>query len=323
MPDNTILALLENVFRMSPQEVGERIHSDFYRYYSYYFAGEPFDPYVRDAQAVIAETGWEGKILDVGCGFGVFDICLHASGVKSVVGADVVEEKTLGATRLAELLGLHNLKFTVASAERLPFPDAVFDGVLIKDAVSHLPASTCCYSEAFRVLRPGGSLLIIDDRNGLNPLTRWHTKKVWRISEFGDRKQISQIGLKDNLSELRRRYIRDHFSDLSDRDCRKLAVETRGLLNSQIAEFVAARGKGSKPPEQYAQCVNPENAMIQERLSNPFGLSKQLKTIGFETKVLPPPGWRAESSLLPSLGRMLWPISAVSTAYFQILATRR
>jgi len=308
---------------MSPQEVAERIHPDFHRYYLHFFTGESFSAYASNAQAVIDVTGWHGTILDVGCGFGVFDICLYASGVKSVVGTDLVPEKTLGATQLAALLGIRNMEFTIASAEQLPFADATFDGVLIKDTVSHLPASTGCYSEVFRVLRPGGSLLIIDDRNGLNPLTRWNTKKLWKVSEFGTLEQVSRLGLKSNLSELRLRYIKDHFPELSDQACRTLAIETRGLLNRQIPEYIAARDKRSKPPQQYAQCVNPETAMIQERLLNPFQLSSQLETIGFKTRVLPHLGRRAESNMLRNAVRMLGPISAMLATSFQILATRR
>src|ERR1700751_2041340 len=155
MTDSAILSQFANVFRMSPQEVTEKIDVDFNRYFGRYFNGEPFDAYVSHARAVIAETGWTGRVLDVGCGFGVFDICLLASGASSVTGTDVVPEKVTGATRLVELMGIRSVDFRQVTGEHLPFSESEFDGVLMKDTVSHLPANTRCYAEAFRVLRPG------------------------------------------------------------------------------------------------------------------------------------------------------------------------
>ena len=322
MPDSAILSRFAHVFRMSPQEVTEKIDVDFNRYYGRYFKGEPFDAYVNHAQAVIAETGWSGRVLDVGCGFGVFDICLHASGVSSVTGTDVVPEKVAGATRLVELMGIQSVDFREATGEHLPFSEGEFDGVLMKDTVSHLPANTPCYAEAFRVLKRGGSMLIIDDRNSLAPRSVWRAKKLWEVTESGGPEELARRGLRSNLTEQRLRYIREHFPELSDDACRKLAIETRGYLNSQIAEFVKARETGSKPPESYAPCINPENGMIQERLINPFGLARELRAIGFKTKVLPPLDWRAEPNAVRTIARTLWPASTVATAHFQILATR-
>jgi 2-polyprenyl-3-methyl-5-hydroxy-6-metoxy-1,4-benzoquinol methylase len=322
MPDSAILSQFANVFRMSPEEVTKKIDVDFNRYFGRYFRGEPFDAYVNHARAVIAETGWRGRVLDVGCGFGVFDICLKASGASSVTGIDVVPEKVAGATRLVELMGVQSVDFREVTGEELPFSEGEFDGVLIKDTVSHLPANTRCYAEAFRVLRPGGSMLIIDDRNGLAPRNRWRTQKLWELTESGAPEALARRGIRTNFTELRLRYIRDHFPELSDEACRTLAIETRGFLSRQIADFVNARENGSKLPEQYAQCIHPENGMIQERLLNPFGLARELRAIGFKTKMLPPLKWRAEPNAYRRVARTLWPASIMATAYFQILATR-
>ena len=322
MTNGAILAQFASVFRMSPQEVTETIDVDFNRYFGRYFQGEPFDGYVNGARAVIAETGWSGRVLDVGCGFGVFDICLHATGVSSVTGTDVIPEKVSGASNLVKLMGIQDVNFTQATAERLPFPDGEFDGVLLKDTESHLPANTRCHAEAFRILKRGGSMLIVDDRNNLAPRSWWHVRKLWKLTESGNPQELATRGLKANMTELRQHYIGHHFPEFSDEACKRLAIETRGYLNSQMAEYIAARESGSKPPQRYAQCVNPENGMIQERMINPFRLARELRAIGFKAKVLPPLDWRAEPTTMRSIARSLWPVSVVATAHFQVLATK-
>lgn len=47
---------------------------------------------------------------------------------------------------------------TVADAERLPFPDETFDGVLALQMLYHLPDRETALSECRRVLKPGGRL---------------------------------------------------------------------------------------------------------------------------------------------------------------------
>jgi SAM-dependent methyltransferase len=58
--------------------------------------------------------------------------------------------------------------FVEGDVERLPFPAASFDGVLLSGIVHHLPDPSRCAAEVFRVLRPGGRFVAFDP-NRLNP----------------------------------------------------------------------------------------------------------------------------------------------------------
>ncbi|KAF0233353.1 MAG: type 11 [Desulfovibrionaceae bacterium] len=103
-------------------------------------------------------------VLDVGCGCGVDT--LVAAGLVGETGRAVgVEMSTdmLATARLnAQAAGAENVEFAEGSAERLPFEGASFD-LLISSGVYNLVIDKqAALTEAFRVLKPGGSIQIAD-----------------------------------------------------------------------------------------------------------------------------------------------------------------
>ncbi len=81
----------------------------------------------------------EGRILDVGCGFGLFAAYfgLTAPG-RSVLGVDPDARRTVIADRVAKSLGLVNHSFLagVADDPRITGP---FDGAYVLDVMHHVP----------------------------------------------------------------------------------------------------------------------------------------------------------------------------------------
>jgi SAM-dependent methyltransferase len=55
-----------------------------------------------------------------------------------------------------------NAQFQVAPAERLPFPDAAFDLLTCRIAPHHFDSVPAFLAESYRVLAPGGRLLLAD-----------------------------------------------------------------------------------------------------------------------------------------------------------------
>ena len=99
----------------------------------------------------------EGRlILDLGCGKGRFARALQARGAR-VIGLDVSEAMLAGAdgSALDRILG---------SARRLPFRPASFDAVIAVEMFEHLapPAVDEVCAEVRRVLRPGGTFVVVD-----------------------------------------------------------------------------------------------------------------------------------------------------------------
>jgi ubiquinone/menaquinone biosynthesis C-methylase UbiE len=111
------------------------------------------------------------RALEIGCGTGNLALVLkrrqpHAE----VVGLDPDPRALERARRKAARAGLR-LAFDHGFAEELPYPDGAFDHVLSAFMFHHLePASRRrMLEEAKRVLRPGGSLHLLDFGGRVEP----------------------------------------------------------------------------------------------------------------------------------------------------------
>ena len=121
----------------------------------------------------------EHRILDVGCGTGELTRALVSFGV--VTGADSSDEALIFCRRR----GLNKLVKT--SAECTPFGDNTFSLIIAFGLIEHLNNDQLFLKEMYRVLQPGGSLIILT--SAFNFL--WsehdvvvHHKRRYRISEL-------------------------------------------------------------------------------------------------------------------------------------------
>lgn len=129
-------------------------------YHAAYFAGQ-----VRKSEEklvwqygrifAMARVVPQGNVLDVGCGAGPGLRYLKSQGVWGV-GVDLVHYPLCQARRL-----LPNAEVVQADVvQGLPFASQQFDVVLMSELIEHLPSGPPVLRECYRVLRPGGAIVV-------------------------------------------------------------------------------------------------------------------------------------------------------------------
>src|SRR5690606_35001454 len=167
-------------------------------------------------------------VLDAGTGTGDLAFAALEAGAGRVIGLDVAGPMVQQARAKSTDRGVETASgFGMGDATRLPLPDASVDAWCSAFVVRNIPDLTAAFSEAYRVLRPGGRLAILEiprmEPGLLRPLARMHFRHV-----------VPRIGQVVTGHSSAYRYLPvsvDHF--LAPRELTELLRET-GFMVTQV-----------------------------------------------------------------------------------------
>lgn len=190
-----------------------------------------------------------GSLLDIGCGTGLF-VEKYLAGGRCAVGIDISRGMIRQARRRCP-----GTDFIVGTGETLPFSDASFDAIASLLAFSYMKDPAAMLDEAFRVLRPGGTIAICT--LGKNLLTR----SIPAIYHIGEIMQVDHPVIRNfgehyfNEEEMIALFTGSGFTDVQTKWCSFAHLDLIDPLFSlarRVEPFVERR----LPQLAYNICVN-------------------------------------------------------------------
>lgn len=190
-----------------PHELGSEEYFDYYDKLREEIESLKFSYNLHEYKAFAGQ-----KVLDVGCGNG-YILSKYAKEKAEVYGVDITPTAVELCEKRFSYKGLSG-NFQEANAEELPFADNTFDCICSMGVLHHVPDTEKAVSEIFRVLKPGGKLIVMfyHKDSALYKLKftyeQWRTKKskqqlVNEFDGFGNPKGwvYSKAELRDLLGE--------------------------------------------------------------------------------------------------------------------------
>jgi len=171
-----------------------------------------------DINSLIADKAGSGEVLvDLGCGTGELIMALHHKA-NQVIGIDSSPHMLEQAAGKLRSNG-HNVELRLGELEHLPMGDNAANIAVVNMVLHHLSVPAAGIREAYRILKPGGTFIIVDfDKHS----------QEWVRDRFGG----PWMGFKPDDIE---QWLNDAGFDLLEQD----SLEVKNSLGINL--FVAAK----------------------------------------------------------------------------------
>ncbi len=161
------------------------------------------------AQDVSNHIKTDNAVLEVAPGPGYFAIELAKLGKYKITGMDISQDFVEIARRNAKEAGV-DVEFQLGNVSEMPFPDNKFDFIFCSAAFKNFKDPSKALGEMYRVLKPGGTVLIVDMNRNVSD--RAISESVKKSGEKG----FEAIFLKFTFKYFLRKgaYTKDEFAKL-------------------------------------------------------------------------------------------------------------
>ncbi|HMB61404.1 MAG TPA: methyltransferase domain-containing protein [Xanthomonadales bacterium] len=164
--------------------------------------------------ADLAEIQPGNHVLDAGCGIGGSSIWLAEHCDAKVVGIAPVQSQLVRARKsvLRRKVGDH-VHLVCGDYANTSFPDQTFDVVWAMESLCHAPSKASVYKEFFRILKPGGRLVIAEYMRKARPLDAENEQLVndwltsWAIPDIDTAAHHEQVARAAGFREIVNRNV--------------------------------------------------------------------------------------------------------------------
>lgn len=175
-------------------------------------------------------------VLDLGSGAGL-DVLLAARKVGPkgrVIGLDMTREMIEKAWDNARRAGATNVEFRLGEMEEMPVQDGSVDWVISNCVINLSPDKEKVFREIFRVLKPGGQILVSDIvAEGIPEALKdllWSSCVGGAMDEASYLAVIEKAGLKDVRVLSRLEYDREMIKGFLDSGCGEFPWEAKSWI---------------------------------------------------------------------------------------------
>ena len=173
---------------------------------------------------LVEKVSESDRVLDLGCGSGMF-LPIVAPMCAEIVGVDISSDMLISCSQCIKKFFIENASLSNASSDHLPFAAETFDVVYIVDVIHHAEDYEQAVKEVYRVLKPGGRLIVFEPNkfNVLLAIFCFLDRNEWGALRLGSKRQY-------------RKLFKDFF-DIEQIDYNGLLIGPDSRLNCMITDF--------------------------------------------------------------------------------------